>query len=164
MYPLDLVVGLIGVSESKIRKLEKAGILTPKRQGEKYYSFTDIYVLKIIAIAERQGISFKNIQYAYDCLKTLKSGRSLSSFTLYHDGKEILDFTDDIKIIASKYGQIIDGKLILPAIKQLAIGTELDSTRQKFENVELSLKRRREDLKKTGTVHSLAEIKHMLYG
>jgi len=164
MYPLDLVVGLVGVSEHKIRKLEKAGILTPKRQAEKYYSFTDIYVLKIIAIAERQGISFRNIQYAYDCLKTLKPGRSLSSFTLYHNGKEILDFTDDIKIIASKYGQVVEGELILAAIKQLALGTELDNTRQKFENIETSLKLRQKDLKKTGTVYSLAEIKHLLYG
>jgi DNA-binding transcriptional MerR regulator len=164
MYPLDMVVSLTGLNETHIHKLEKEGIVKPKyRSGMKYYTFTDIYVFKITAIAKRRGIQFKNIRYAYDCLKSLKPDRDLSSFSLYHDGKEILDFTDDLKIIASKYGQIVDEALVAE-IKPLAIGSELELTRNKFLSATKALKARRKEVLQSGVKTSMEEIDSLLYG
>lgn len=164
MYPLDMVSSLTGLSEKQIYRLEKDGVINPRHQsGMKYYSFLDIYVLKITAIARRSGIQFKNIGYAYDCLKELKPEKKLSSFTLFHDGNEILDFTDDIKIIASKYGQIVDQGL-LPHVQPLALGSELELTRQKFEDFSSNLKKRKAAIKKSGKPVSSEEIHSLLYG
>ena len=164
MYPLDMVSSLTGLSENQIYRLEKEGVIKPQhRSGMKYYSFLDIYVLKITAIARRSGIKFRNIGYAYDCLKVLKPDKKLSSFTLFHDGNEILDFTDDIKIIASKYGQIVEHGL-LPHVEPLALGSELELTRQKFEDFSSDLKKRKAAIKKNGRSVSLEEIHSMLYG
>lgn len=167
MYPLDMVSSFTGLSEKQIYRFEKEGILNPKRRsGMKYYSFTDIYVLKLAAILKLNGIPFNNIAKAYDCLKSLKPDRSLSAFTLYHDGKEILDFTDDLTIIASKYGQIVDGKFMLSLghVRQVAVGTELDAIRRRVLDFTSALKRRRQEVQKKGKAYSLDEIRDLLYG
>ncbi len=167
MYPLDMVSSFTGLSEKQIYKLEKDGVITPdKSSGMKYYSFANIHVLKLIAILKREGISYKNIFKAYDCLKDLKPERTLSAFILYHDGKEILDFTDDLGIIASKYGQTVDNKFMrsLNHVKPVAVGSELDATRKRILNFTDALKKRRKDVQKTGKVYDLDEINHLLYG
>lgn len=167
MYPLDFVSSFVDLSDRQIASLEKEGILKPKwHSGMKYYSFTDIYVLKLASIMKQAGISFKNIEKAYDCLNSLKSDRSLSSFDLYHDGREILDFTDDLTIIASKYGQIVDGKFMLSLdhVKHLAVGTSLEETRRKILDFTEALKKRKRQIRKTGKAYTMDEIRNLLHG
>ena len=167
MYSLDLVVSMTGLSERQILQLEKDDIVTPKREsGQKYYSFTDIYIFKLTAVMKQERIPSKNIQKAYDCLKKLKPGRKLSEFSLYHDGKEVLDFTDNIAIIASKYGQIVDKDFMesLKHVKQLSIGFALDETRRKVLDFSAALKQRKAEVKKNGRVYSRDEIRELLYG
>ncbi|HEY9687942.1 MAG TPA: MerR family transcriptional regulator [Coleofasciculaceae cyanobacterium] len=167
MYSLDIVVSMTGLSERQIHQLEKDGIVSPQKlSGMKYYSFTDIYIFKLTSIMKREGIPFRNIRQAYDCLRNLKPGRKLSAFSLYHDGKQVLDFTDNVAIIASKYGQTVDGKFMLSVghIEQLSLGTELDRTREKILDISAGLKRRRTEVKKLGKVYSRDEIRGLLQG
>ena len=163
MYPLDFVESFTGLSSHQIKRLESEGVIIPqKKSGMKYYSFTDIYVLRTIQILLREGIKPRKIRFAYECLQSLKPDRPLSSFILFHNGREILDFTDDPKIIASRYGQIVQQTLIEPSIKTVSIGTELDRTRRRVLEYKDSLERRSEDVKKSRKTYGIDELAKLL--
>lgn len=162
MYPLDFVESFTGLSSSQIKRLENEGVVIPQRvSGMKYYSFTDVYVMRTTEILLREGIKPHKISRAYDCLKNLKPDKPLSSFILFHDGKEILDFTDNPKIIASRYGQIVQEDLINASVRAVAIGTELDSTRRKILKYKQGLEDRAIDVKKTRKTYKIDDLKKL---
>ncbi len=126
MFTADFASDFSGLTEKQIYQLEKKGFLKPQRQhGLKYYTFGDIYVLRVIRILKRQGIRPLKVADAFTSLRQLDSERPLSAFILLHDGKEVYTIEDDLTLIVSRYGQ-----LVMDDVLQLeAIGSELERTR-----------------------------------
>jgi len=165
MYTLDFACAIADLKEDYIRKIEESGAIQVKKiRGMKYYDFRDIYILKIASVLKREGVKFSKITNAFDCLKSLKPEKPLSAFTLFHNGKEVLDLTDDPSIIASRYGQIVEKKLLGNTIKAVAIGSELDLTKRQMIEAERFLKLRAKEVKKQSNVHTLSAVRKLLAG
>ena len=148
MYTLDFVSSITDLKEREIRELELKNFVKPVKKGNfKYYSFQDIYICKITWILKREGIKLEKIGKTFNFLKELKPDKPLSAFTLLTNGKEILDFTDNPKIIASRYGQVVDGGLIKDTVKMISIGSELDCTRKNILSFDLALQKRLKTLR-----------------
>jgi DNA-binding transcriptional MerR regulator len=159
MYPLDFVESFTGLSASQIRDLEKKGILHPKKEkGMKFYGFVEIYILKMTAILQKQGIRLEKISRAYDCLKNLKPDKPLSSFILFHNGKEVFDLTDDPVIIASRYGQIASRDLLGATLQPVAIGSQLEATRRNIMSWTQEIKRREKEVKKQDKLYTIDDV------
>jgi DNA-binding transcriptional MerR regulator len=128
MFTSDFASDFSGLSSRQILALEKTGVLMPCRErGIKYYTFGDIYVLRVFRILQRLGIRHPKIKNAFQYLRELKPEDPLSSFVLLHDGREVYSILDGKQLIsASQYGQrILEGVIQLEAI-----GSELELTRR----------------------------------
>lgn len=137
MWLIDFAEDFSGLKRHQIYRLVRKGILQPVKEHQAYYfSYTDIYVLRIFSILKREGLSYLNISNAYECLKSLDPEKPLSSFTLFHDGKRVITILDmsDYLVNLSKYGQ-----LNLPVLKLYSVGTELDGLRRVMRKQEARL-------------------------
>ena len=163
-YDLEFVSSLCKLSEEQIRNIEKKKIIIPKKiGGMKYYSFQDIYVLKIISYLSRRKFTLNKIDIAIKCLRDIKPEKDLSALTLFHTEKEILDLTDDPAIITTKYAQIVNKDLVKNSIRRIAIGSVLDETRVELIDFVKILKEREKEIKNAKTC-SIKELKELLYG
>lgn len=138
MFTSDFAEAFSGLSSSQIKRLEVEGLLKPeKSRGVKYYTYGDIYILRVVKILLRAGIKSFKIESAFQYLRDLKPEDPLSSFVLLHDNNEVYTVIDLSKLIqASTWGQ-----LMLDNVPQLiAVGSELEQTRQKMNNYVADLK------------------------
>jgi DNA-binding transcriptional MerR regulator len=136
---MDFAEDFSGLKSHQIRRLIQKKILHPvKNQNAYYFSYTDIYVLRIFRILKREGLSHLDISNAYEYLNEIESDKPLSSFSLFHDGKSVITIMDtsEYYINASKHGQ-----LNLPFVKVHSIGSELESIRRVMKKEEVHLKR-----------------------
>jgi DNA-binding transcriptional MerR regulator len=131
MWLIDYAEDFSTLKQSQIYTLIKKNILKPeKKSGVYYFSYTDIYVLRIFRILKREGLSHLNIENAYGYLVNLKEDEPLSAYVLFHDGNSVytIENLHSYLINASKGGQ-----LTLPdCIQVQAIGSELDALRQRM--------------------------------
>jgi hypothetical protein len=131
MWLIDYAEDFSTLKQAQIYALVKKNILKPeKKSGVYYFSYTDIYVLRIFKILKREGLSHLNIENAYGYLVNLDENKPLSSYALLHDGISVYTIQDlDYYLINASKG----GQLTLPdCIKFQSIGTELDALRQRM--------------------------------
>jgi hypothetical protein len=131
MWLIDYAEDFSTLKQAQIYALVKKNILKPeKKSGVYYFSYTDIYVLRIFKILKREGLSHLNIENAYGYLANLKEDEPLSSYILFHDGSSVytIETLHTYLINASKGGQLTLPELI----KVQAIGSELDAIRQRM--------------------------------
>lgn len=127
MWLIDFAEDFSGLKSHQIHRLVHKGILRPSKNKNAYYfSYTDIYVLRIFRILKREGLSHLDISNAYEYLNELDPNKPLSSFSLFHDSKSVITIMDTTEyyINASKHGQ-----LNLPVLKVNSIGSELEGLR-----------------------------------
>jgi DNA-binding transcriptional MerR regulator len=127
MWLIDFAEDFSGLKSNQIHRLVHKGILRPSKSKNAYYfSYTDIYVLRIFRILKREGLSHLDISNAYEYLKEVDSTKPLSSFSLFHDGTSVITIMDPVeyRINASKHGQ-----LNLPVREIKSIGPELEGLR-----------------------------------
>jgi DNA-binding transcriptional MerR regulator len=145
MFTVDFAADFSGLTEARINALEKKGILSPEKHSRsRYYTYGDIYILRIVKILRLSGIRLANIEAAYAYLKGLKPDQPLTSFILLHDGNEVYALVDGNTVSATRYGQMI----IKGTIKMIAVGSELESLRRKMNRYVDSVKKSASDLKK----------------
>ena len=54
-----------GVSQTQIRRLIQKGVLKPEKHGRAHnFGYTDIYVLRVFKILQRQGLEHLDISQA----------------------------------------------------------------------------------------------------
>ena len=142
MFTSDFAEDFSGLSQKQIRSLEKAGALTPIREhGCKYYNYTDICILKTAKILKRNGIKPSTIKNALEYLQDLDIQQPLTSFILLHDRQSVYALLENRKVNASKWGQmVLDG-----TIETIALGSELEHTRQAMRNYVSEMSRRIND-------------------
>jgi len=162
MFTTDFAEDFSGLTARQILALEKKAILVPERQyGQKYYSYNDIYILRMIKLLKRDGIHLKKIEMAYEYLRTLKPEDPLSSFTILHDRKEVYEASTELTVIASKWGQ-----LTIPGVLTLySVGSELETTRlsmNHYVNALLKSKKDYETGKVKGEMVNIQALKKML--
>lgn len=135
MWPTEFVEDFSGLNAKQIRELEKLDILSPKHEGKaKYYSYSDILILRVIRILKRYGIRYNKSRDAYKYLRELKPSQSLTSFVILHDKREVYSVVDGDLLIPSKGGQHVIPDVVKPHL--LAVGSELDSTRKAIRRLE----------------------------
>jgi DNA-binding transcriptional MerR regulator len=139
MFTSDFAEAFSGLSSSQIKRLEDSGLLKPERsRGVKYYTYGDIYILRVIKILLREGLKNFTIESAFQYLRDLKPEDPLSSFVLLHDNKDVYTVIDGTQFLvqASTWGQ-----MMLNDVPQVfAVGSELEQTRLKMNSYVASLK------------------------
>lgn len=160
MFTVDFAADFSGLSESRISALEKKGILKPERHGRsRYYTYPDIYVLRIFKILLGLGIRNVDISAAYEYLKDLKPDQPLSSFSLLHDNRKIYAILDSKELVnASAWGQrILEGTIQLEAI-----GSELERLRKGINDYVSGVKKTAARVRKTGIRVTADDLDEML--
>lgn len=160
MFTVDFASDFSGLSESKISTLEKKGILKPEKHGRsRYYTYADIYILRIFKILLSLGIKNVDISAAYEYLKDLRPDQPLSSFSLLHDQKKVYAILDSRELVnASAWGQrILEGTIQLEAI-----GSELERLRKGINSYVTGLKRSAAHAKRTGKVVTSEDLEKLL--
>jgi len=95
MWLIDFAEDFSGLKSHQIYRLVHKGILRPSKNKNAYYfSYTDIYVLRIFRILKREGLSHLDISNAYEYLNELDPNKPLSSFSLFHDSKSVITIMD----------------------------------------------------------------------
>jgi len=145
MFTVDYAADFSGLTEKRISTLEKKGILSPEKHARaRYYSYGDIYILRVVRILRASGIHLSNIEAAYEYLKALKPDQPLTSFILLHDGKEVYALLDGNTVSATRFGQMI----LEGTVKMIAVGSELEALRLKMNGYVDNLKKASQELKK----------------
>lgn len=132
---IDYAEDFSGLSQAQIRNLVKKEILKPKKQNNAFYfSYTDIYILRIFRILRRCGLKHLSISSAFDYLKQVSPQQVLSSYALFHNSVDVFTIMDCTQyyVMASQGGQ-----LILPETLQIiSVGSELEAIRKSMQREE----------------------------
>jgi tetratricopeptide (TPR) repeat protein len=88
------ITRLIGLSEAKLRSLDKAGIVTPsaRKNGRRVYDFADLIALRTAKALFDQRIRLREVTRAISALKAdlPKIKRPLSELRIVSDGRSIV--------------------------------------------------------------------------
>ena len=88
------ITRLIGLSEAKLRSLDKAGIVTPsaRKNGRRVYDFADLIALRTAKALFDQKIRLREVTRAISALKAdlPKIKRPLSELRIVSDGRSIV--------------------------------------------------------------------------
>lgn len=156
MFTLDFAEDFSGLSEAQIARLERLGILQPKKQrGAKYYTYGDIYILRVHRILLEQGLKPSKISDALEYLRGLKPDQPLSSFVLLFNNKDVFTIIDGNEIAASKWGQM----LLKGTVEMIALGSELESLRRKMNSYVNGVKQDAESARKAkGKIYKIDQL------
>lgn len=88
------ITRLIGLSEARLRSLDKAGVVTPsaRRNGRRVYDFADLIALRTAKALFDQRIRLREVTRAIQALKSdlPKVKRPLSELRIVSDGRSIV--------------------------------------------------------------------------
>jgi|GEM_PF-4495760 len=138
MWLIDYAEDFSGLSKDQIYRLIKKDVLKPSKQHGAYrFGFADVYVLRVFKILKGLGLSHLDISQAYSYFVELDPRKSLSSYSLFHDTKNVYTIMDTTTfyINATKGGQVILPDTIQPE----AIGYALELTRKAMNREEKRL-------------------------
>lgn len=127
MWLIDYAEDFSKLTQAQIYSLVKKGILLPQKKHHAFYfSFQDIMIMRTFKLLKANGLSYLNVEKAYEYLRTLKEDEPLTSFVLYHDKKDVYTKNEREQMLnATKQGQLV----LAEAMQLLPLGMALEETR-----------------------------------